>query len=361
MKKTSHIKPLLSLFAMIILLNACVEQTDIEKRSPTSNGGGSGIVSLQPSKENGETLYSLHCATCHQGLPDSTIHSKSVAEIENALVNVDEMQKLQGKLHDEDIKKIADALSKDVSDVTGVLLYNNNCASCHGSIETSDKLDASSQAITAAISAYSAMHHLSFLDKDSIKKIADALSLKNSTKVIETKEPSVKDRVLLFRKMTSAFEITTNASTNTSTVNLLKSSILSNPTIFSGPCPRYSNDCNNSVVDNTALVNGNAEVIARPNTVRRGTLIKSCTDIARNKNLTDLWLIENNFDFIATPTGNDIDRFIQIFFPSFYPATSLKNAFLNDIQDLKDQNTELPVIWQSVIFGFCSSPLMEIR
>ena len=54
-------------------------------------------------------------------------------------------------------------------------MYKNNCMSCHGSLENSDKLGTNYSAVKSAIQDVSSMSHLSFLTDNEISEVVDVL------------------------------------------------------------------------------------------------------------------------------------------------------------------------------------------
>ncbi len=60
----------------------------------------------------------------------------------------------------------------------GKRLYKNNCMSCHGSLENSDKLGTNYSAVKSAIQDVSSMSHLSFLTDNEISEVVDVLKFK---------------------------------------------------------------------------------------------------------------------------------------------------------------------------------------
>lgn len=61
------------------------------------------------------------------------------------------------------------------SSALGKKLYENNCMSCHGVLENSDKMGTNYRAVESAIKDVSSMSHLSFLTDDEITTIIEAL------------------------------------------------------------------------------------------------------------------------------------------------------------------------------------------
>ena len=347
-----------SIFLMVLLLAfACEEKSNENIRINTDNHGGSAEV---PSPLSGAALYSKYCAQCHLKLSESQKKNKTVEDIEAALQSQARMQHLKGMFHPEDIKKISAALQLDVGEITGRLLYTNNCSGCHGSIETSEKKGVTVDTIVNAIASQSQMAHLSFLKRSDIEQIANALGENFQTTVTEIKHANVIDRTLLYNKLQKIFTLTTNPTEQSRIETILKENILANPSIFAGPCHRYQSQCGTSVRDTQTIINASADVVPVPNTVRRGTLINVCAQILGDQVTLNSWMHERNLDSTISPNANSIEELVKIFIPNLYPAEELKSTILDDLQNYEISSLNKKDVWQTVIFTFCSSPLMEV-
>jgi mono/diheme cytochrome c family protein/chitodextrinase len=133
-----------------------------------------------PPPTDGPTLYANNCATCHGPLESSTKLNRTASQIQNAIdQNFGGMGALSG-LSATDVQAIADALVSTAPPppppADGQTLYANNCAGCHGPLETSSKLNRTATQIQAAIdSGIGGMNALSSLTSDQVQAIADAL------------------------------------------------------------------------------------------------------------------------------------------------------------------------------------------
>ena len=69
---------------------------------------------------------------------------------------------------------------------------------------------------------------------------------------------------------------------------------------------------------------------------------------------------ERNLDSTISPNANSIEELVKIFIPNLYPAEELKSTILDDLQNYEISSLNKKDVWQTVIFTFCSSPLMEV-
>ena len=132
-----------------------------------------------PPPTDGPSLYALNCATCHGPLESSTKLNRTSTQIQGAIDNnLGGMGALT--LTPTEVQAIADALVSTVPPppppTDGQGLYANNCAGCHGPLETSAKLNRNATQIQAAIDAgIGGMDVLSGLTPTEVQAIADAL------------------------------------------------------------------------------------------------------------------------------------------------------------------------------------------
>jgi mono/diheme cytochrome c family protein len=126
---------------------------------------------------DGTILYNNKCAGCHGPLESSSKLGASVADIQNGISSVNDMKYLTS-LTSEQIQSISTVLQTTtpvpVSD--GTILYNTNCANCHGPLATSSKLGATVSRIQNAITSVSEMKTLTNLTTIQIQNISEVLS-----------------------------------------------------------------------------------------------------------------------------------------------------------------------------------------
>ena len=134
------------------------------------------------NNSDGVRLYQANCASCHGSLDTSTKLGRSFDAINQAIEKEPSMALTRALTLDER-KLIAEVLNQkaaiEVDSSNGAKLYKANCASCHGVLLASTKLDRSADTIKSAISNINSMKYLQTLSKDQIEDIAKALSTKD--------------------------------------------------------------------------------------------------------------------------------------------------------------------------------------
>ncbi len=135
------------------------------------------LVSATPPPTDGPTLYANNCAGCHGPLATSSKLNRNASQIQGAIdANIGGMGYLS-VLTATEVQAIADALVSGTPPPSdGPTLYANNCATCHGPLATSSKLNRSARQIQGAIDAdVGGMGSLSVLTATEVQAIADAL------------------------------------------------------------------------------------------------------------------------------------------------------------------------------------------
>jgi mono/diheme cytochrome c family protein len=126
---------------------------------------------------DGTALYINKCAGCHGPLESSSKLGASVADIQNGISSVNDMKYLTS-LTSKQIQSISTVLqtTTPVPLTDGTVLYNNNCANCHGPLVTSSKLGATVSRIQNAITSVSEMKTITNLTSTQIQNISEVLS-----------------------------------------------------------------------------------------------------------------------------------------------------------------------------------------
>ncbi len=143
------------------------------------------VVDEMVAASPGVELYQTNCMQCHGDISVSTKHNKTFLDIQNAIdQNIGGMGEYSFLTLSE-VEQIADALVVEAVAVvepaaaapTGAELYNNNCMSCHGSLDLTNKTGSSALQIQQAIdSNKGGMGKLSNLTSEEVQSIADALA-----------------------------------------------------------------------------------------------------------------------------------------------------------------------------------------
>jgi len=146
----------------------------------STSGGGGGTTTPPPT--DGASLYGTYCSSCHGALASSTKQNRTATQIQNAINTVGSMSSLSS-LTAGQVQAIADALVTSgggggggTTPTDGATLYGTYCASCHGSLASSSKLNRTATQIQNAINTVGSMSSLSSLTSTEVQAIADALS-----------------------------------------------------------------------------------------------------------------------------------------------------------------------------------------
>ena len=136
---------------------------------------------------DGSELYDLTCSGCHKVLAGSEVEGESAAEIQTKINGNEGGMGPLGVLNTEQIQSIALALGGDSTPLLpptdgvppptdGVVLYTQNCASCHGGVANSAKQGTSAALIQSAIDSNTGgMGSLGALTTQQVETIAAAL------------------------------------------------------------------------------------------------------------------------------------------------------------------------------------------
>ncbi|MBU0676467.1 MAG: CxxxxCH/CxxCH domain-containing protein [Proteobacteria bacterium] len=142
-----------------------------------------GVTLPDPTPADGATLYADNCADCHGDLTFSRKQNKSAIQIQSAIdTNLGGMAMLSS-LTATEVQAIADALvmtseppPPSLTPADGPTLYSDNCAGCHGPLETTSKAGRSADDIQSAIDTnIGGMSFLNTLISIEVQAIADAL------------------------------------------------------------------------------------------------------------------------------------------------------------------------------------------
>lgn len=182
-------------------------------------------VTPPPPANDGATLYTNNCASCHGALASSTKLNRTATQITNAILNNTGGMGGFNNLSLTQIQLIADALytatpPPPVTD--GATLYTNNCSNCHGPLATSSKLNRTATQIQNAINSNTGgMGGLSSLTSTQVSAIASAL-------VTTTPPPPATDGAVLYGQYCQSCHGTLASSTKLNrTANQISSAITS--------------------------------------------------------------------------------------------------------------------------------------
>ena len=192
----NRIKTHIIAFTVSAIAASCgIKETEEERnlRSRiTDRNGGDAIASdgapadPTPGLESGDWLYGRYCASCHSPLATSTKKGRNSEAITKAIKDIPGMTSLKS-LTPAQIDRIAASLADpsnrppQPAELTGAQLYAANCASCHGELASSNKMNATAARIKGGITAVAEMRSLSRLTDPEINAIAGALTVTSPT------------------------------------------------------------------------------------------------------------------------------------------------------------------------------------
>ena len=147
-----------------------------------------------PPNLDGAALYTTHCAGCHGPLATSTKKGLTITRFYNAVTaNTTTGMGYLSALTVAEVEALISVLPPDPPTPgapPGQILYEANCASCHGPLATSGKAGATASRIQTAITNNTGnMGFLSTLTADNITNIATALA--TVTPVVPTDGPGL--------------------------------------------------------------------------------------------------------------------------------------------------------------------------
>lgn len=160
-------------FVVLVGLPSCKHESFIKTGEGPVTSPNPGLT----TSLNGDTLYTNNCSGCHGPLATSAKLGATVAQIQSGISTVNNMKPFS-VLTSAQIQAIANALATSTPPppvTDGPTLYTDYCASCHGSLATSAKLNATVAQIQTGIGNVSQMSSLSSLSSIQIQAIANAL------------------------------------------------------------------------------------------------------------------------------------------------------------------------------------------
>ena len=137
-----------------------------------------GVLQNSPDPEPsrvlyGKDLYQAICATCHMPIESSQKGNITYERLSSALSNVNEMKSIA--LSTDQINSLVEVLKSTEIPKSAALIYAENCSSCHGPLEYSDRSGSSAESIGYALANVQAMKGI-VLSREQIDALAKALA-----------------------------------------------------------------------------------------------------------------------------------------------------------------------------------------
>lgn len=306
----------------------------------------------------GQRLYQLHCESCHGELSASNKKQASSERILAAINSVPGMEKLRG-LSNADIDAIAAALNQEANaKVEGAQLYAANCASCHGTLQKSQKLNKSAAQIKEAISNQPTMKAIVLTDQQ-IEKIAAALAAAGAPSSAEG-VPELRDRTMLASRLKRAFALP--SPTDSGRINsIIDIEILSKPEVFGGNCSRSEAGAGSDAA--CSFTNGfeafhSAASVARPGLIRSWRLDRACKSIAAQSPVAAYVAGKVGGNLQAPPTEVHMTKFANLISPGYdVKSTGVKTSFAQLMRAASTYTADTQ--WRLMIYGVCGSLVTE--
>jgi len=343
--------PILVLSSFILCAWTSCEGLFKSNNKGSSRRGSSQLV-------RGENLYAEKCASCHGILSVSTKKQASPVRIQAAINSVPGMENLRN-LSNEDIEAIAIALgSEEDSKMEGVKLYASNCASCHGPLQKSQKLNKTAAQIKDAISNQPTMKNLKLNDSE-IEKISTALAAAGSPTSAESL-PELRDRTMLASRLKRVFALTNQADRNRIN-NIIDAEILNRPEAFGGNCVRTEAG---SATDSACSFSEGFErfhaaaATSKVSLIRSWRLDRACKSIAAQAPVAGFVAANVGGNLQSPPTEVHMVKFANLISTGYeVKSDGVKAAYGDLMRSASGYNAETQ--WRLMIYGVCGSLVTE--
>lgn len=306
----------------------------------------------------GQRLYQVHCESCHGELSASNKKQASSERILAAINSVPGMEKLRG-LSSADIDAIATALNQEANaKVEGAQLYAANCASCHGTLQKSQKLNKSAAQIKEAIANQPTMRSIVLTDQQ-IEMIATALAAAGSPSSAEG-VPELRDRMMLASRLKRAFALPAAADRNAIN-SIIDIEVLSRPEVFGGNCSRAEAGTGSDAA--CAFTTGfepfhSAPAVAKPSLIRSWRLDRACKSIAAQSPVAAYVAGKVGGNLQAPPTEAHMAKFANLISPGYdVKSAGVKASFTELMRAASTYNADTQ--WRLMIYGVCGSLVTE--
>jgi mono/diheme cytochrome c family protein len=306
----------------------------------------------------GQRLYAENCASCHGDLNDSTKKQATAARILAAINSVPGMGNLRN-LSSSDLDSIAAALNfEEKSKVEGAQLYASHCASCHGSLQKSQKLNKTVAQIKDALANQSTMQNIKLSDSQ-IDMIAAALFAAGSPSLAEGM-PELRDRTMLASRLKRAFALSSQADRDRLN-SIIDIEILSRPEAFSGNCSRTEAGSDGDSA--CTFASGfepfqSAATAANPSLIRAWRLDRVCKSISAQAPVAEFVAAKVGGNLQTPPSEAQMAKFAILLSPGYeLKSESVKTAFGDLMRSANSYNAETQ--WRLMIYGVCGSLVTE--
>lgn len=333
-----------------------------------------------PAGLDGEALHGLTCASCHNTL---TVHAQTLlnrypelnrsalkTKTDTATSTLAQMAFLK-TFDEEKLAKILDSLAEKIAAMatqeqggggappapaTGIELWAQNCAGCHGGQEY-QKSSATLSTIKSAISTtIPQMAYLTFLDDSKIELITAYL---NAFKV----DVPLRKSMLLANRFQVAEQVRRALAPAFAAIgnyeNIWRNSasphIHGKAKLWGGNCNRNDDSCVSSLYDQDEAY---ANPIGAPSPIRRGGLKAACTAMITANNAVSSMIGVNGLN-ISSVDELSIRKVFDQFFPAIPPSGEIVTALVNLGTAMEEASVTQNTKWGVIMSLLCYSPLME--
>ena len=254
----------------------------------------------------------------------------------------------------------------------GRILYESNCASCHGGLSASNKRNRTTVQITNAIGSVRTMNFLSFITSSENDSIAYVLNNDPPVPPVDSPDAIIlpsggKSKVLISNRhaMTSSLSdlfvdsVNGNSSDNT-IANSISRYVTSQYESFGG-----SESLHESTTIRNIDYRGNSNLLnaspsPRVSIIRSGYIQKFCDDTLSVSKSVENLLLKAGLTVSSPVNLQNVDSVFELFSPG-RPATPALLQSLVDIGQAATSNGQSNTdAWRYLILPLCTSGIMEL-
>ncbi|MCB0420873.1 MAG: hypothetical protein KDD61_07750 [Bdellovibrionales bacterium] len=255
--------------------------------------------------------------------------------------------------------------------------FSGSCASCHGSVDNTDKRNRSPENIQNAIFSIGTMKFLKGLSADVTYEISLALDDQVKSQVEEylrSKDPTpppppeenfrlaeIKPIIGTRFYLESTFEdlfvapAAQRTTGDTQILNKIKTLIVNQGAALGGPCRLYDSSCPGSLDDNRE-----AEALPAANALRKGYTIRACEEILAINQSVNNALAKVQLTVTSQASQQNIAKVFDLFFPGKDFTQNELNSIARIHQSCKNKGMNDINSWRFSLLGLCKSSLLEV-
>ena len=244
----------------------------------------------------------------------------------------------------------------------GLALYNTNCQTCHGAVNSSTVDQKNAVAIQSAIATQPQMQGISYLKQlgaDQISAIAYALVNNQNTGVVTSElesKYSIGTRRAVASKFVETFVTSSTSSANQAVKNKIDERVTNEDKgIFGGACTDHSSNCPGNEVAQI-----NAKMIPDATSARRSSLYITCQVILDIDQSVDNALSKAGLSINSSANSSNIDALFDHFYPGIPISSSIRSNLMSLYNNAINEGLSSRDAWRMVMDPMCKSPLFEL-